>query len=962
MKPILLFFTLFFTSTLLFSQALDTDLYRTYDGAYNNPNNPEWGQAGTNLLRMIPSAYTDGISSPAGWLRFNPRTISNRVFAQNDPIFDPVGLSDFCWSFGQFIDHDIGLTPDGDEDVSVHVQPGDEWFDPLGMGNVEIHVLRNAFDPATGTSVDNPREHPNVITAVIDGSAVYGSDQERADWLRTFSGGKLRTSAGNMPPFNTTSGEFADPVDPDAPEMANATGISQKIYVVGDVRGNENALLLSFHALFVREHNRICDVLAVKNPDWDDEQLYQYARKMVGGLIQSIVYEEWLPEMGLELPPYTGYDPTVNPQLFNTFTAAAYRLGHTLLSEELKRIGEDGAVVEQGNIELKHAFFNPYAILEVGGIEPYFRGMGVQKQQMLDSRVVDAVRNFLFGPPGAGGLDLATINIQRGRERGLPDFNTIREEFGLSAYTNWLDINPDYLVYDRLHDVYQLDDMDPWVGMLAEEPIPGTIFGETVKKFMEVQFLALRDGDRFYYENDPILAIEDKQWIKTTTLHDIIMMNTGVTIMQNNVFEAMPYEEICDHLDVDIIVDVRTPQGVMVPGVQIDFQHDNANFSTSGLIDGILHLTEVPGCGVESLVVSKDGGLLDGVSTYDLVLMSKHILGLDPLDTPYQYIAADVNNSGSITTLDIINVRKAILGISESFNNNTSWRLVPAYISFDEPTDALIGGWDSTVDFDGLLSMDYEGGFIAVKIGDINESIDLSADGIIDERFAGKGMTLQLEEGTLAKGSTYAVDFYGQSDGIISGYQFALNYNTAALKLVQIETTLTDLAAENFGVNEMTGEIATSWNQMGATEVFQPGQEIFSLVFEVIQEGKISAFITLNDRGLAPEAYDAGLNTGEVSLEFVAPQTIGTEFALYQNQPNPFENSTLIPFYLPQEDNVNFTVFDVSGKVLFTASNTLSKGHHQWTLTRDDLPESGILIYQVETSTDSQTRRMILSR
>lgn len=557
---------------------------------------------------------------------------------------------------------------------------------------------------------------------------------------------------------------------------------------------------------------------------------------------------------------------------------------------------------------------------------------------------------------------MASINIQRGRERGLPDFNTLREEFGLPAYTNWLDINSDYLVFDRLHDVYQLDDMDPWVGMLAEEPVPGSIFGETVKKFMEIQFLALRDGDRFYYEIDPVLANADKEWIKNTTLHEVIMLNTGVTIMQNNVFEAMPYEEICDHLDVDVLVDVRTPQGIPVPEVQVDFQHDNANFSTSGLINGALHLTQVPGCGAESLVVSKDGGLLDGVSTYDLVLMSKHILGLDLLDTPYQYIAADVNNSGSITTLDIINVRKAILGIVESFNNNTSWRLVPAYISFDEPSNALIGGWDSTVDFDGLLSMDYAGDFIAVKIGDVNESIDLSADGIVDERFAGKGMTLQLEEATLAKGSTYAVDFYGQSDRIISGYQFALNYNTAALKLVQVETNLTDLTAENFGVNETNGEIATSWNQMGATEVFKPGQEIFSLVFEVIQGGKVSDFITLNDRGLAPEAYDAGLNTGQVSLEFVAPQSIGTEFALYQNQPNPFESSTIIPFYLPQEDKVNLTVFDVSGKVLFTASNTLPKGHHQWTLTRDDLPESGILIYQVETSTDSKTRRMMLTR
>ena len=962
MKRALLLLSLFFTSSLLFAQVLDTDLYRTYDGAQNNPNNPDWGQAGTNLLRVIPPAYTDGISSPAGWLRFNPRNISNVVFAQDDPIFDPVGLSDFCWAFGQFIDHDIGLTPDGDEDVSVHVQPGDEWFDPLGFGTVEIHVLRNVYDPATGTSVDNPREHPNVISSFIDGSAVYGSDEERADWLRTFSGGKLRTSVGNMPPFNTTTGEFADPVDPDAPEMANATGISDKIYVVGDVRGNENVLLLSFHTLFVREHNRLCDVLAVKNPDWDDEQLYQYARKMVGGLIQSIVYEEWLPEMGLQLPTYTGYDPTVHPQLSNTFTAAAYRLGHTLLNDVIRRIGEDGAVVEQGHVELKHAFFNPYAILEVGGIEPYFRGMGIQKQQMLDSRVVNAVRNFLFGPPGAGGLDLASINIMRGRERGLADFNTIRESLGLEPYTNWLDINPDYLVYDRLHDVYQIHDIDPWVGMVAEEPLPGTIFGETVHKFMELQFLALRDGDRFYYENDPVLSNEDIEWIKATTLHDIIMMNTGVDIMQSNVFEAMPYEEICDHLDVDLTVDVHTAQGIPVPGVDVVFQHDNATFSTTGVIDGTFHLSEVPGCGVESLSLNKDGGLLDGVTTFDLVLISKHILGLDTFDSPYQFIAADVNNSGSVTTSDIINVRKAILGLVESFNNNTSWRLVPAYISFDEPADALIGGWDSTVDFDGLLSMNYQSGYIAVKIGDVNESLDLNSEGIIEERFAGNGMKLQIEEAQLSKGAVYEVDVYAHSDRIMTGYQFAVNYNAEAINLLRIDSHLEDLTEENFGLDKTTGTIATSWNQMGSAEVFKPGQKICTFVFEVNASGSVSDFISLNDRLLTPEAYDTGLNIGEVSLEFVVPESVGTEFALFQNQPNPFFEETLIPFYLPEEDRVNLTVLDVSGKVLYTSSLTLPKGHHQWILSRNDLPVTGILFYQVETSHDSQTRRMVLTK
>lgn len=960
MRKLLLLLTLLLTAVILPAQ-LDTDLYRTYDGSLNNPDNPDWGQAGTNLIRVVPTAYTDGISSPAGWLRFNPRKISNTVFAQDNPVFDPIGLSDFCWVFGQFIDHDIGLTPDGDEDVSIHVQAGDEYFDPLGMGTAIIHVLRNVYDPETGTSVENPRQHPNIITAFIDGSGVYGSDEERADWLRTFVGGKLKTSAGNMPPFNTTTGEFADPVDPFAPEMANATGISEKIYVVGDVRGNENALLLSFHALFVREHNRLCDVVAADNPDWDDEEIYQHVRKLVGGLIQSIVYDEWLPEMGINLQAYQGYDPTVHPQLSNTFTAAAYRLGHTLLSEELLRIGPDGAVVEQGNIDLKHAFFNPFAIIEVGGIEPYFRGMAIQKQQMLDAKVVDGVRNFLFGPPGAGGLDLASINIMRGRERGLPDFNTIRESVGLPAYESWQDIHTEFHVYDALHDVYELDDIDPWVGMVAEEPIPGTLFGPTLTKFMESQFLSLRDGDRFYYLNDPVLDDEEKDWIRTTTLHDIIMMNTGVSIMQDVVFEAMPFDDICLHLSVDLEGDILTPAGVPVSGVEVIFEHEDVVYNSAGSVDGVYSFTEIPGCGVEYLGISKDDNFLEAVSTYDMVLISKHILGVQPLESPYEYIAADINNSGTITTSDIINARKAILGIVNEFNNNTSWRFVPANYTFETPADALDGGWDSTVDFNGLLSMDYYTDFVAVKVGDVNGSYETDLNGEIDERFAGSDLNIQLENTPLTKGDVYRIDVYGQSDQSIIGYQFALNYETEMVKLVEIESSLQDLTEANFGVVEEEGVIGTSWHQEGVENTFKPGQKIFTLVFEVLQSGKVADVISFNDSRILPESYNVSLQTGGVNLEFVAPEEMGTEFVLHQNYPNPFVDETMIPFYLPNDGEAILRVYDVSGKEIFNQTRLWTEGYQEWGLSKVNLPTSGILFYQIETENGTQTRRMVLN-
>lgn len=513
---------------------------RTIDGKYNNPNNSSWGAAHSRVAVRTPLAYTDGIASPAGYDRPNPRVISNEIFTQTTNQQDPRGLSAYTWGWGQFIDHDVTLfelVPDERMDISIPAF--DAFFDPQGTGTATIPMQRTAFDQTTGTDPSNPRIHTNGITAFIDGSAVYGSDKTRADWLRTFALGKLKTSNGNLLPFNTISGEEFDAIDPSAPGMDMPFPHITKFYVAGDVRANENPFLTSIHTIFVREHNRLCDELIREHPDWTDEMLYQRARKIVGALIEAVVYEEWLPTLGMEVYPSQGYDQTIDPGIMNVFSSAAFRYGHTTINSTLLRMDDEGKPMPQGDIELRHAFFNPAAIAEVGGIEPYFAGMTTLVQQDFDCHVIDELRNFLFGAPGSGGMDLVSLNIQRGRERGLGDYNTIRKAFGLEPVTSFAKISTDPILNQKFASVYgDINKIDPWVGMLAEKKLDGALFGPTAMTIIQRQFMALRDGDSFYYEWDPSLTATEIQEIKNTRLADIIRRNTGMTFIPDDVFIA----------------------------------------------------------------------------------------------------------------------------------------------------------------------------------------------------------------------------------------------------------------------------------------------------------------------------------------------------------------------------------------------------------------------------------------
>jgi len=388
----------------------------------------------------------------------------------------------------------------------IAIPLGDPYFDPAGSGDVRLSFRRSIYDPGSGVADGIPREQLNEITAWIDASQVYGSDADTAASLRTFVGGRLAVSDGDLLPVDEAG-----------------------FFRAGDVRANEQLGLIAMHTVFVREHNRIVASMARMQPTLSDEQLYQRARRIVGALLQAITFREFLPALlGPDpLPPYSGYRPTADAPIANEFSTAAFRLGHSLLNTTMLRLDADGHPIAAGNIALREAFFAPDRIRDEGGIEPILRGLAAQAAQNVDPFVVDDVRNFLFGPPGAGGFDLASLNIQRGRDHGLPSYNDMRRALGLRPARRFADISSNREIRNRLASVYvSVEDIDLWIGGLAEDHRPGALVGPLIATILTHQFENLRDGDRFWYQR--ILTPLEQAIVGSTRLADVIRRNTAI--------------------------------------------------------------------------------------------------------------------------------------------------------------------------------------------------------------------------------------------------------------------------------------------------------------------------------------------------------------------------------------------------------------------------------------------------
>jgi hypothetical protein len=435
--------------------------------------------------------------------------------------------------WGQFLDHDLDLSHTGSEEMDIPVPLGDQHFQH------PIRFNRSEYVTEQGTPT---RQQVNAITAYIDASQIYGSSWDQADALRVKKdndpnslGWKLKmtaTEVGSLLYFDQT----------------------KQAFVSGDERVNEQVGLTAMHTLFNREHNRlglkIEDELSKQKAflklgyQERDEVVFQETRKVVGAMMQSITYNEFLPVLlGSASPgPVGSYDETIDAGIANEFSTAAFRFGHSTLSSTFARIDEHGDPIEAGNLPLKDAFFNSSLLMDPKneGIEPILRGLAAQHAQEVDPFIVDAVRNLLFATPTEIGFDLAALNMQRGRDHGLPGYNSMREAMNLTPFTDWATMDAIMLegATDMLKEVYNNDinAVDLWIGGLAERHVNGGMVGELFAAIIQDQFLRLRDGDRFWYRAEGMFEDDWLQYIENSTLSAIITRNTDITRMKANVF------------------------------------------------------------------------------------------------------------------------------------------------------------------------------------------------------------------------------------------------------------------------------------------------------------------------------------------------------------------------------------------------------------------------------------------
>ncbi len=395
---------------------------------------------------------------------------------------------------------------------------------------------------------------------------------------------------------------------------------------------------------------------------------------------------------------------------------------------------------------------------------------------------------------------------------------------------------------------------------------------------------------------------------------------------------------------------IANEEDAPVQGVDVELSGAGSNAATTDANGQYSFNVPTPG-GDYTITPSLLTDAGNGVSTLDAVLITRHILGLQPLDSPYKMIAADANKSGTISTLDVVAVRKVILLQEEGFPGNTSWRFVDASFVFPNPQDPFSSGFPEVINYNNVTEDILFADFVAIKVGDVNNSAQTNADGAAVEVNSAETFVLRTADKQVKAGEQVAVTFSADNMDVL-GYQFTLNFDKEALELVDVQSGVA--TEENLGLSLLNeGAVTVSWNGE-AKDATQ-----FTLVFKAAQNVNLSEALTLNSRYTKAEAYNLNGEVINVALAF-NNDVVANGFELYQNTPNPFAEATTIGFNLPEAGEVSLKVYDMSGKVVLLRKVAGQKGYNEIVLNAETLGATGVLYYTLETANETATRKMII--
>ncbi|XP_019591965.2 lactoperoxidase isoform X1 [Rhinolophus sinicus] len=562
--------------------------YRTITGECNNRRNPSLGAANRALARWLPAEYEDGLSLPFGWTPGKKRNcfpippareVSNQIvsYLNEEGVLDQ-NRSLLFMQWGQIVDHDLDFAPDtemgsskhskvqcdkyciqGDNCFPIMIPPDDPKFKTQGKC---MPFFRAGFVCPTPPYQSLARDQINALTSFLDASFVYGPEPSLASRLRNLSS-PLGLMAINQevwdhglayPPFENKKRSPC--------EFINTTA-HVPCFLTGDSRASEHTLLAVSHTLFLREHNRLARKLKRLNPQWDGEKLYQEARKILGAFMQIITFRDYLPNvLGVEMqkwiPPYQGYNKSVDPRISNVFTFAL-RFGHLEVPSTVSRLDENYQPrCPEPELPLHTLFFNTWRIVKDGGIDPLVRGLLAKKSKLMnqDKMMTGELRDKLFQPTHKiHGFDLAAINIQRCRDHGMPGYNSWRGFCGLSQPQTLEELNAvlkNEVLAKKLLDVYGTpDNIDIWIGGIAEPLVERGTVGPLLACLLGKQFQQIRDGDRFWWENRGVFTEKQRDSLQKMSFSRFVCDNTHITKVPLNPFQANSYPQ--DFVDCSAI-------------------------------------------------------------------------------------------------------------------------------------------------------------------------------------------------------------------------------------------------------------------------------------------------------------------------------------------------------------------------------------------------------------------------